>query len=107
MALLPRGQSAQARVAGLVWTFPQDQQAAIAQLSDSELLNRLQAAFGYRLGRFEAIGQRQFYPLRLVVATEQVRSHLVLQGNAAHFCTQWRGRVLTSPCAMACAWPRC
>ena len=80
-----RGQSAQARVAGLVWTFPQDQQAAIAQLSDSELLNRLQAAFGYRLGRFEAIGQRQFYPLRLVVATEQVRSHLVLQGNAAHF----------------------
>jgi len=85
MALLPRGQSAQARVAGLVWTFPHDQQAAIAQLSDSELLNRLQAAFGYRLGRFEAIGQQQFYPLRLVVATEQVRSHLVLQGNAAHF----------------------
>ena len=85
MALLPRGQSPQARMAGLVWTFPQSQQEAIAGLSDAELLARLQGAFGYRLGQFEAIGQRQFYPLRLVVAQEQVRSHLVLQGNAAHF----------------------
>ena len=85
MALLPRGQSPQAHIAGLVWTFPQSQQELIAGLSDSELLERLQGAFGYRLGRFEALGQRQFYPLRLVVAKEQVRSHLVLQGNAAHF----------------------
>lgn len=85
MALLPRGQSPQAQLAGLVWTFPHSQQELIAQLSDDELLARLQGAFGYRLGRFTAIGQRQFYPLRLVVAKEQVRSHLVLQGNAAHF----------------------
>jgi 2-octaprenylphenol hydroxylase len=85
MALLPRGQSSQAQLAGLVWTFPRAQQELIAGLSDIELLERLQDAFGYRLGRFEAVGQRQFYPLRLVVAKEQVRSHLVLQGNAAHF----------------------
>lgn len=85
MALLPRGQSAQGRVGALVWTFPSEQQAAISELSDNAVLTRLQSAFGHRLGRFEAIGERQFYPLRLVVAKEQVRSHLVLQGNAAHF----------------------
>jgi ubiquinone biosynthesis UbiH/UbiF/VisC/COQ6 family hydroxylase len=85
LAILPRGQSSQGRVGALVWTFPRTQQAAFEALSDEQLLAQLQTAFGYRLGRFEAIGQRQFYPLRLVVAKEQVRSHLVLQGNAAHF----------------------
>jgi 2-polyprenyl-6-methoxyphenol 4-hydroxylase len=85
MALLPRGQSAQGRVGALVWTFPSEQKDAQLALSDTDLLSRLQSAFGNRLGRFEAIGERQFYPLRLVVAQEQVRSHLVLQGNAAHF----------------------
>ncbi|HEY6527626.1 MAG TPA: FAD-dependent monooxygenase [Cellvibrionaceae bacterium] len=85
LAILPRGQSSQERVGALVWTFARTQQAAFEALSDEQLLAQLQTAFGYRLGRFEAIGQRQFYPLRLVVAKEQVRSHLVLQGNAAHF----------------------
>jgi 2-polyprenyl-6-methoxyphenol 4-hydroxylase len=85
MALLPRGQSNQGRVGALVWTFPRAEQTAIAALGDDELIARLQEAFGHRLGRFEAVGQRQFYPLRLLVAKEQVRSHLVLQGNAAHF----------------------
>lgn len=85
MAILPRGQSPQARLGALIWTGPSQRQTDLGQLTDSELLARLQTAFGYRLGRFTQIGSRQFYPLRLVVAAEQVRSNLVLQGNAAHF----------------------
>lgn len=85
MAILPRGQSPQAQVGALIWTGPTQQQTELGQLNDTLLLAHLQTAFGYRLGRFTKIGARQFYPLRLVVAAEQVRSNLVLQGNAAHF----------------------
>jgi 2-octaprenyl-6-methoxyphenol hydroxylase len=53
-------------------------------LSDDEFLSRLQERFGYRLGRFERVGRRQAYPLRLVKARESVRHRLALVGNAAH-----------------------
>lgn len=41
--------------------------------------------FGYRLGRLRQVGARQSYPLQLRLAREQVRSRVVLMGNAAHF----------------------
>jgi len=44
----------------------------------------LQERFGYRLGAFEAVGERLSYPLALTTASEQVRSNLVVMGNAAH-----------------------
>jgi len=52
---------------------------------DQQFLAQLQDRFGFRVGRFERVGRRQAYPLQLVMAEEQVRSHLVLVGNAAHF----------------------
>ena len=85
MALLPLGESASANQAALVWTLPNGQAATIAALSDREFLAELQARFGFRLGRFTRVSKRYTYPLQLVIAREQIRSHLVLVGNAAHF----------------------
>lgn len=81
MALLPLAGSHEA---ALVWTF-NDAQADIATADDPEFLARLQSRFGDRLGRFVRVGKRDSYPLALVQAREQARSHLVLLGNAAHF----------------------
>jgi 2-polyprenyl-6-methoxyphenol 4-hydroxylase len=84
MALLPLGGD-QGAVSALVWTWPESQIQKIAGLQDSQFLERLQQVFGYRLGRFLQVGVRQSYALQLRLAREQVRSGLVLMGNAAHF----------------------
>lgn len=68
----------------LVWTRkPADAQRLLA-LADADFIAQLQAAFGYRLGRVCQVGVRSAYPLALIAATEQVRPHLVVLGNAAH-----------------------
>lgn len=69
---------------GVVWAHPHDDVPEIMGLDDQAFLARLQAAFGYRLGRLIKVGQRHAYPLRLVYAREQVRPRLALIGNAAH-----------------------
>ncbi|MBB6519949.1 2-octaprenyl-6-methoxyphenyl hydroxylase [Pseudoteredinibacter isoporae] len=85
MALLPLGESDQANRCALVWTLPSEKLQATLDLSDDELLDLLQERFGYRLGRFCKIGSRQSYPLQLQIVREQVRSSLVVLGNAAHY----------------------
>jgi len=85
LALLPLGKSAAANESALVLTLPNDQATDIFTLSDNELLQHLQQRFGCRLGKFLRIGQRHIYDLKLVTASEQIRSHIVLVGNAAHF----------------------
>ncbi len=68
---------------GLVWTLaPQDAAETLA-LPDAEFLERLQQAFGMRLGRFLTVGKRQGYPLALTRAEEQVTDRVVILGNAA------------------------
>lgn len=85
MALLPLSDdvSGQARAA-LVWTMSEDKASELAALSAAEFLSRLQARFGNRQGQFLQVGQRHLYPLSLIEAQEQVRSGLVVMGNAAH-----------------------
>lgn len=85
MALLPLGESDQANRCALVWTLPSEQLESTLALNDEALLVLLQERFGYRLGRFCKIGQRQSYSLQLQVINEQVRSSLVVLGNAAHY----------------------
>jgi 2-octaprenyl-6-methoxyphenol hydroxylase len=68
----------------LVWTIDSRETGEILGLSDEEFLSRLQERFGYRLGRFERVGRRHAYPLRLVKAQESIRHRLALVGNAAH-----------------------
>lgn len=80
MALLPLPDNRCA----LVWTRqPADTQRLLG-LSDQAFLQELQGVFGYRLGTLKQVGARHVYPLSLVEAEEQVRSHLVVLGNAAH-----------------------
>ncbi|MDZ7923393.1 MAG: FAD-dependent monooxygenase [Marinagarivorans sp.] len=85
LALLPRGGHAGARESTVVWTCPNAELADIQSMSAAERLSALQAQFGYRLGLFTEMSEPVFYPLELVIAQEQVRSRLVLMGNAAHF----------------------
>ena len=67
----------------LVWAIPPEQQAAFLALSDQAILAKLQAAFGYRAGRFVSISQRHCYPLALVQAQTFVGHRCVLLGNSA------------------------
>ena len=80
MALLPL----QDDRCALVWTRAQADAARLAQAHESIFLTELQEAFGYRLGALQQVGARHLYPLTLVEAEEQVRSGLVVLGNAAH-----------------------
>ncbi|WP_217475915.1 2-octaprenyl-6-methoxyphenyl hydroxylase [Stutzerimonas stutzeri] len=80
MALLPL----QDNRCALVWTRPEADAARLAALPEAGFLDELQQAFGYRLGGFQQVGARHLYPLALIEAEEQVRSGLVVLGNAAH-----------------------
>ncbi|WP_240554906.1 2-octaprenyl-6-methoxyphenyl hydroxylase [Oceanicoccus sagamiensis] len=85
MALLPLSDSelSQPRAA-LVWSLPNDQAATLSECDEAEFLKTLQQRFGHRQGEFIRVGDRSGYPLKLVEAEEQVRSGIVVMGNAAH-----------------------
>lgn len=80
IALLPVAQD----VCAAVITVKNDKLEAWTGLSDEAFLQRLQQIFGYRLGRFETIGPRVNYPLKLLTTETQIAPHFVLIGNAAH-----------------------
>lgn len=80
MALLPLPENRCA----LVWTRTGNGTQRLAALDDRSFLSELQDVFGYRLGILRQVGARHVYPLALVEAEEQIRSHLVILGNAAH-----------------------
>lgn len=85
MALLPLPASEQGQPrAALVWTNSAEKIAALSQCDEQEFLAQLQQRFGHRLGAFTRVGERVSYPLKLVEAQEQVRSGVVVMGNAAH-----------------------
>lgn len=85
LALLPLlGTAEVAHRSALVWTLPPAEAARLAEVEPVRFLEALQAAFGYRLGRFTRVGERATYPLARVEAEEQVRGGLVVMGNAAH-----------------------
>jgi 2-octaprenylphenol hydroxylase len=85
LALLPLGDSVTAKESALVLTLPRDQASEIFALNEQEFLAHLQQRFGNRLGKFLRVSKRHIYELKLVTASEQIRSHIVLVGNAAHF----------------------
>jgi 2-octaprenyl-6-methoxyphenol hydroxylase len=69
---------------GFVWTVEQKRAEAILNLTDEEFLTKAQDQFGYRLGKFLKTGARSSYPLYLVTVPTQVKSRVILLGNAAH-----------------------
>lgn len=82
LALLPLPDWEGQHRGAVVWTVRNPE--AIKSLSNDELLLKLQKTFGYRAGIILAVGKCSTYPLFLVESREQVRSHLVVIGNAAH-----------------------
>jgi len=80
LALLPMTENRYS----LIWTFP-DAYLSEVEAYDSDTLKRqLLSRFGFRMGDWLSIGQRQFFPLVKRVAAEQVRHRVVILGNAAH-----------------------
>ncbi|PWG62968.1 2-octaprenyl-6-methoxyphenyl hydroxylase [Sediminicurvatus halobius] len=80
LAVLPLADDA----ASLVWTLPGEQADAVAALPEPEFLARLQQAFGWRLGRLQAVGERHCYPLTAVIAERFSAERAAIIGNAAH-----------------------
>jgi len=78
LALLPRPNDH----ASFVYCINPDQREALASMNDTEFLNELQEAFGFRLGRFLSVGQRFLTPLVRIEAAQQVGPRLLLMGNA-------------------------
>jgi 2-octaprenyl-6-methoxyphenol hydroxylase len=78
LALLPRPDTCMS----VVDCIDPSERDAIAAMSDAQYLQRLQKRFGYRLGRFEAVGARFFTPLIKIEAAQQVGDRIVLLGNA-------------------------
>src|SRR5690606_28145737 len=78
-ALLPRGDGFH----GVVHGVPAEEAAAVAALDEAGWLARLQAAMGWRAGRFLEAGPRSAYPIVKVVARRTVAPRAVVVGNAA------------------------
>ncbi len=68
---------------GVIWTLAPALAAEVLALSDAEFLARLQADFGFRLGRFTRVGKRQTYPLSLTRSAAHTAERLAVVGNAA------------------------
>ncbi|APZ43712.1 2-octaprenyl-6-methoxyphenyl hydroxylase [Acidihalobacter ferrooxydans] len=80
LALLPLGGARYS----LVWTQREDAVDAVMALDDARFLAALQDRFGWRLGRFVAVGKRADYPLVLVRARTAWHGRTALVGNALH-----------------------
>src|SRR6478672_2529225 len=78
-ALLPRGDGHY----GLVHGVASEQADAVAAMDDAAFLARVQEAFGWRAGRFFAVGPRSVYPISGCVADALTAPRAVLVGNAA------------------------
>ena len=78
-ALLPRGD----RHFGVVHGVARERADEVAALDEAGWLARIQHAFGWRVGRFLASGERSAYPIIKVVAERTTAARAVLLGNAA------------------------
>ena len=79
LALLPK----QGNYCGFIWMNPAEVAKNNLNLSDSAFMNKLQSAFGFRLGHFKSISKRFAYPLALLMSQQRVQQRVVLIGNAA------------------------
>jgi len=78
LAMLP----ADDRIA-LVWTTTPERAQQLCEAPEAEFLERLQRAFGDRLGVFSQAGPRARYPIAKKVANRLTAPRIVAVGNAA------------------------
>lgn len=67
----------------VVWSIDSSRKDEILGLGTEDFLMRLQAEFGFRLGRLKKAGARYSYPLSLVKSAHHSAERVVLVGNAA------------------------
>ena len=77
---LPGGDGKQV---SLVWTLPVDRAKDIQDSASECVVDMLNLQLG-EVGQALQLEHLQSYPVKKIIADEQVRSHLVLLGNAAH-----------------------
>ena len=68
---------------GTIWSCSPQSSAELLALEDDAYLAELQSRFGWRAGKFQRIGRRASYPLKLTRAATTVARRTVLIGNAA------------------------
>src|SRR5699024_6472930 len=81
IAILPRTADSSA----LVWSLQRDQAEAACAMDEAAFIDKLQTAFGQRLGRLQLAGPRGAFPLRRVLAASATAERAMLVGNAGHF----------------------
>lgn len=81
LAFLPLSEP---NLSSIVWSTSPERAGELLALEPSLFLDALQAAFGDRLGRMEAVGARGVFPLELRHADSYCRERVALVGNAAH-----------------------
>lgn len=79
LALLPR----EGNRCGFIWMNPTESAENHLALSDQAFKDKLQHAFGFRLGHFQSVSKRFAYPLALLMSEQRVQQRVVLIGNAA------------------------
>lgn len=84
IALLPMPDENGSPRASLVWTLTPEHAERLSGVEEEGFIGTLQTCFGDRAGQISAVAHRHLVPLSLTLASEQVRSHLVLMGAAAH-----------------------
>lgn len=67
-----------------IWTDADKTIDGLLAMDDEAFLATLQNHFGYRLGRLCQIQQRFVFPLKRVIAAQQIVQRTILIGNAAH-----------------------
>ncbi len=80
LALLPLD----ARRFALAWTLPAEEAQQTQALPEEEFLNKLQNAFGDRVGFFTRCDSLQVYPLRRSEIQNPISHRVLALGNAAH-----------------------
>ena len=83
IALLPLPGGGGKRVS-LVWTLSAEQAEEMQSASSEGFIGSLNQQLGSRAGTALEVDYRQSFPVKKIIAAEQVRSHLLLLGNAAH-----------------------
>jgi 2-octaprenyl-6-methoxyphenol hydroxylase len=68
----------------VVWAMPTAAASDLLHCEEAQFLSELSARFGYRLGRFLKVGRRRAYPLKQILAKQQVGPRFAIIGNAAH-----------------------
>lgn len=83
IALLPLPGEGEKKVS-LVWTLSADQAEKMQAIAAEDFVASLNEQLGHRAGVALTVDYRQCFPVKKIIAAEQVRSHLLLLGNAAH-----------------------